>query len=171
MSDEAKPNEPKAQRPVKAGGARSAARLAAVQAIYQIEITDASPRGVIAEFSKFRLNPGDADDGEELVPADETLFAELVNGTYERLPELDQRIARVLTADWPIERLEMVLRAILRLGAYELAERVDVPARVVITEYLDIAHAFFAGKEPGMVNGVLDRLAHLARPAEMTRER
>ncbi len=170
MSDEAKPNEPKAARPVKAGGARSAARLAAVQAIYQIEITDAVPRGVIAEFTKFRLNPGDA-DGEELVAADETLFAELVGGTYERLPDLDARIARVLTADWPIERLEMVLRAILRLGAYELAERLDVPARVVITEYLDIAHAFFSGKEPGMVNGVLDRLAHLARPAEMTRER
>jgi N utilization substance protein B len=169
-ADSAKGNEPKPIRAVKSGGARSAARLAAVQAIYQIEMTDGNPRVVIAEFNKYRLNPFDA-DGDELVAADEAMFAELVGGTYERLPDLDARIAKVLTADWPIERLEMVLRAILRLGAYELSERQDVPARVVITEYLDIAHAFFAGKEPGMVNGVLDRLAHAVRPQEMTRER
>ncbi|HTH96196.1 MAG TPA: transcription antitermination factor NusB [Stellaceae bacterium] len=169
MGEDAKP-ESKPARAVKAGGARSAARLAAVQAIYQIEMTDGNPRNVVAEFGKYRLNPFDA-DGDELVSADETLFAELVSGTYAQLPELDAQIAKVLAADWPIERLEMVLRAILRLGAYELASRIDVPARVVITEYLDIAHAFFAGKEPGMVNGVLDRLAHLARGGEMSRDR
>jgi N utilization substance protein B len=77
----------------------------------------------------------------------------------------------VLSSEWPLERLEMVLRAILRVGAYELAFRIDVPARVVITEYVDIAHAFFAGKEPGMVNGVLDKLAHGIRVAEMSRDR
>jgi N utilization substance protein B len=161
---------PKPVRPVKPAGARSAARLAAVQAVYQVEMTDAAPKTVIAEFTRYRIEPGD-DDGDGLVPADAQLFAELVAGTYEQLPEIDARIVKVLAADWPLERLEMVLRAILRVGAFELAARVDVPARVVITEYLDIAHAFFAGKEPGMVNGVLDKLAHSYRPGEMARDR
>ena len=99
------------------------------------------------------------------------MFGELVTGTQSNLVELDAEISKVLAAEWPLERLEMVLRAILRVGAYELAFRIDVPARVVINEYVDIAHAFFAGKEPGMVNGVLDKLAHGIRVTEMGRDK
>jgi N utilization substance protein B len=162
------PGKPTARQ--RSGGARSAARLAAVQAIYQIEMIDARPQTVIAEFLQYRLAEKAA-EGEELVSLDADLFTELVAGAYGELVNLDQSIGKFLTADWPLERLETVLRAVLRLGAFELAHRIDVPARVVITEYLEISHAFFSGKEPGMVNGVLDRLAHHYRPAEMSRER
>ncbi len=161
-SDTAKPSARQ-----RGGGARSAARLAAVQAIYQIEMTDAKPKSVIAEFAQYKLAEKTI-EGDEMLAPDTELFTELVAGTYAGLVDLDEKIGKVLTADWPLERLETVLRAILRLGAFELASRIDVPARVVITEYLDVAHAFFSGKEPGMVNGVLDRLAHIYRPAEMT---
>jgi N utilization substance protein B len=150
--------------------ARSSARLAAVQAVYQIEMTHVSPDSVVTEFARFPLG-GEASGDDALVGADEAMFGELVTGTQTNLVELDAEISKVLSSEWPLERLEMVLRAILRVGAYELAFRIDVPARVVITEYVDIAHAFFAGKEPGMVNGVLDKLAHGIRVAEMSRDR
>ena len=77
--------------------------------------------------------------------------------------DIDRGLSSALSADWPLERLEVILRAILRVAVYELLARPDVPARVIISEYLDIAHAFFAGKEPGLVNGVLDRLARSIR--------
>jgi N utilization substance protein B len=144
---------------------RSVARLAAVQALYQIELSSGSPEAVIAEFQKHRL--GREVDGDNYGEADPALFADLVRGTVARRADLDRAISGVLTPDWPLERLEMVLRAILRAGTYELMARSDVPARVVISEYLDIAHAFYAGKEPGLVNGVLDRLAHLLRPEDL----
>ena len=89
-----------------------------------------------------------------------------MRGANARHDELDQLIATALTPDSPLERLEAVLRAILRAGAFELLVSIDVPAPVVISEYLDIGHAFFAGKEPGLVNGVLDRLARTLRPEE-----
>lgn len=88
---------------------------------------------------------------------------DLVRGTMARRAEIDGCIGAALTPDWPLERLESVLRAILRAGAYELLARADVPVPVVISEYLDIGHAFFAGKEPGLINGVLDRLARTLR--------
>jgi len=141
---------------------RTAARLAAVQALYQIEVTGASPANTVVEFVKHRL--GTQAEGEDFGPADDALFADLVEGTCARRQELDRHIAAALTPDWPLERLEIILRAILRAGAYELLARPEVPARVAISEYLDIAHAFFAGKEPGLVNGVLDRLARTLRP-------
>jgi len=144
---------------------RSVARLAAVQALYQIDLSATRPETVIAEFLKHRL--GREIDGEQYGEADPALFADIVTGTTERRAELDRAISGVLTPDWPLERLETVLRAILRAGAYELLARADVPARVAISEYLDIAHAFYAGKEPGLVNGVLDRLAHVLRPGDL----
>jgi transcription antitermination protein NusB len=150
--------------------ARSTARLAAVQAIYQIEMTSVSSASVVNEFNRFPLGD-EASQEDAFVDADEAMFGELVTGTQANLVELDAEIAKVLSAEWPLERLEMVLRAILRVGAYELAFRIDVPARVVINEYVDIAHAFFAGKEPGMVNGVLDKLAHGIRVTEMGRDK
>lgn len=147
------------------GRRRTAARLAAVQALYQIELSDGTVEAVIAEFIKHRLGRGGGDDnfGE----ADPTLFADIVRGAMARRADLDGMIAGALAADWPLDRLEVILRSVLRVGAYELLARPDVPARVVISEYLDIAHAFFSGKEPGLVNGVLDRLARTLRPGEV----
>ena len=154
-------------RPAEPGRRRTAARLAAVQALYQIEVSGASPANVVMEFLRHRL--GQEGEGESFGAADEHLFAELVEGASARRDDLDQHIVASLTPDWPLERLEIILRAILRAGAYELMARPDVPTRVAITEYLDIAHAFFAGKEPGLVNAVLDRLAKTLRP-ESSRE-
>jgi len=144
---------------------RSNARLAAVQALYQIDLSGEPPAAVIAEFQKHRL--GREIDGEQYGEADAALFGDIVEGAIARLADLDRAISGVLTPDWPLERLETVLRAILRAGAYELLARPDVPARVAINEYLDVAHAFFDGKEPGLVNGVLDRLAHALRPGDL----
>jgi len=146
------------------GRRRTAARLAAVQALYQIEVSSSSPANVIGEFIKHRL--GHEGEGDNFGDADERLFADLVEGTCARREEIDRQIAAALTPDWPLERLEIILRSILRAGAYELLARLEVPVRVVISEYIDIAHAFFAGKEPGLVNGVLDRLARGLRTAE-----
>jgi len=149
------------------GRRRSVARLLAVQALYQIEITKVEASGVgavdavIAEFVKHRL--GQEIEGENYGEADRALFADIVAGTSSHQRELDEMISAALSDEWPLQRLETILRAILRAGAYELRARADVPPRVVISEYLDVAHAFFAGKEPGMVNGVLDRLARLLR--------
>jgi len=144
---------------------RSNARLAAVQALYQIDLSGSPPAAVIAEFRKHRL--GHEIDGDQYGEADTALFGDIVEGTVARLPDLDRAISSALTPDWPLERLETVLRAILRAGTYELLARGDVPARVAISEYLDVAHAFFTGKEPGLVNGVLDRLAHVLRPGDL----
>ena len=150
-----------------AGRRRSVARLLAVQALYQIEIARIEAGGaaavdaVIAEFVKHRL--GQEIEGENYGEADRALFADIVAGTSSRQRELDEMISAALSDEWPLQRLETILRAILRAGAYELRARADVPPRVVISEYLDVAHAFFAGKEPGMVNGVLDRLARVLR--------
>jgi transcription antitermination protein NusB len=148
---------------------RSVARLAAVQALYQIDLSGAPPETVIAEFLKHRL--GREIDGEQYGEADPALFADIVRGTIERQADLDRAISAVLTPDWPLERLETVLRAVLRAGAFELVARPDVPAPVAISEYLDIAHAFFSGKEPGLVNGVLDKLAHRLRPDDVAGEK
>jgi N utilization substance protein B len=149
----------------KSGGSpRSTARLAAVQALYQAEMTGVSGPAVIAEFVKHRL--GQEIDGESYAPADQALFREVTEGTLAHLIEIDELLRGALTPDWPVERLESVLRAILRAATFELAKSIAVPARVVITEYVDIAHAFFGAKEPGLVNGVLDRLARAQRAAE-----
>jgi transcription antitermination protein NusB len=150
-----------------AGRRRSVARLLAVQALYQVEINKvettgaAAIDGVIAEFVKHRLDQ--EIEGENYGEADRVLFADIVRGSSSRQAELDGMISAALSDEWPLHRLETILRAIMRAGAYELVARADVPPRVVISEYLDVAHAFFAGKEPGMVNGVLDRLARVLR--------
>jgi N utilization substance protein B len=151
------------------GRRRTAARLAAVQALYQIELAGAPAEGVIVEFVRHRIGR-DIDD-TRIGDADPEFFATLVRGIDAQREELDRLISGALTPDWPLERLESVLRAILRAGAYELLASSDVPAAVVISEYLDIGHAFFAGKEPGMINGVLDRLARTLRPQEVAGER
>jgi N utilization substance protein B len=159
-------------------GRRSAARLAAVQALYEIDITAAPPDPVLLEFmaKRWTVNPetgerlaGAAKEGRGpvLMEPDAALLGELVRGVTTRLPELDARIGPALSGEWTVERLEVLLRSILRAGAFELMAKPDVPAPVVISEYVDVAHAFFAGNEPALVNAVLDRLARTLRPGEM----
>src|SRR5205807_2304740 len=123
-------------------------------ATYQVELAGAAVETVLGEFQKHRLARGTAEP--ELAGADPTLFAAIVRGIAERRQEIDSLLAQHLSADWALERLELVLAAILRAGAYELLARPDVPVRVVLNEYVDIAHAFYADKEPGFVNGLLD---------------
>jgi N utilization substance protein B len=145
-----------------------------VQALYQLDMsqsetgtTSGEVEKVIREFARYRL--GQEIDGDRLGEADEPLFADIIRGTVSRRRDIDGMLRDALSAEWPLDRLETILRAILRAGAYELLARADVPARVVVNEYIDVAHAFFAGREPSLVNGVLDRLARMVRPAEMGR--
>lgn len=158
----------RAGRPGGARGAgsfkRSAARLAAAQALYQIDMTGAPAEEVLREFLELRLK--EEVDGLRLAGADRRMLAALVRGVSAAREELDDMLAAVLDEDWPVERLEKLLRVVLRAGAYELAERRDIPARVIISGYVDVAGAFFGGKEPGLANGVLDRLARALRPEE-----
>ena len=151
------------------GRKRTAARLAAVQALYQMELTGESSRDVIVEFTLHRLKGDIADEG--FGEADRQFFDDLTAGASAHRDDLDRAISAALTPDWPLARLQAVLRAILRCGAFELAHRRDVPPQATISEYLDIAHAFFAGKEPGLVNGVLDKLARDIRREEMEEPR
>ena len=150
-------------RKASATARRRAARLAAVQALYQIELTSDPADAVARKFLEHRLGR----ERDDEIEADQSLFADIVQGVASRRRELDALIASVLVEGWTVERLELVLKLILRAGAYELQARPDVPARVCITEYVDLAHAFFDGKEPGLTNGVLDRLARMLRPDEM----
>lgn len=146
------------------GGKRSAARLAAVQALYQLDLSGGRVPEVIREFIEHRI--GRELDGDQYGGADVELFKALVEGVWKGREEMDNLIAAVLPEAWPLERLESILRQILRCGVYELADQVQVPAAVAISEYVGVADAFYAGKEPGMVNAVLDRLARDLRPGE-----
>lgn len=144
-----------------AGSRRGAARVAVVQALYQIDIAGAPVATVLREFSDHRLE-GRAGD-----TVDHALFADVVRGTIDAGADLDAMIAPILVEGWTMARLDRVLRAILRAGAYEISARRDVPPRVAINEYVNVAHAFFDGHESRIVNGVLDRLAHTLRAEEM----
>lgn len=144
---------------------RSAARLAAVQGLYQIDLAGASSDTVIHEFARHRI--GQEQDGEEFVTPDPALFADILRGVQGRLAEVDQHLGGLLDRQWSLERMELLLRAILRAGAWELLANEAVAAHIIINDYIDVAHAFFAGREPGMVNGVLDKLARSLRTAEM----
>jgi N utilization substance protein B len=143
---------------------RSAARLAAVQALYQMDMTGIDLNEVLAEFEAHRL--GQEVEGEQYREAEPGFFCDLVEGVVREQRRLDPMINQQLAEGWRLTRVDSILRAILRSGAYELLLREDVPARVVITEYVDIAHAFFGEDEPKVVNGILDRLGHKARPQE-----
>jgi N utilization substance protein B len=144
---------------------RSSARLAAVQALYQMDMTAIPATAVVAQF----LDSSRREDwlDEKLVEFDKTLFGALVTGVSAKREALDEIVGASLSGDWTVGRLELVLRRILEAGAFELTERTDIPPRVVITEYVDVAHAFYAGQEPGLVNGVLDKIARSFRDGEM----
>ena len=139
---------------------RSAARLAAVQAIYQMELTGADAEVVTDEFIEHRFVRG-----IENAP-DEAFFGEIVRGVPHHQAEIDKSLASCLSKDWKLQRIDSTLRAILRAATYELIAQKDVPAKVVIDEYLDVAHAFSNADEASFVNAVLDKLAHRKRAAE-----
>jgi N utilization substance protein B len=147
---------------------RSAARLAAVQALYQMDMTGIDLTDVIAEFEAFRL--GKEIEGCQFREAEGAFFRDLVEGVVREQLKIDPMIDKQLAEGWRLTRVDSILRAILRAGAYEILKRSDVPARVIISEYVDIAHAFFAEDEPKVVNGILDRLGHKARPQEFASE-
>ena len=141
--------------------ARTVARLAAVQALYQMDIGGAGVEAVIREFTGHRF---DADlDGATMAEADEGFFAELVRGVVEVQAEVDRMVVRRLSEGWRLERIDSTLRAILRCGAFELARRPDVPTEVAINEYVELAKSFFEGPEPGFINAALDAIARDVR--------
>ena len=146
--------------------ARSVARLAAVQALYQMEVSGAGVEAVVREFSDHRFDRalgGEEGEGAPLAAADEAFFADLVRGVVEQQRGIDPAIARRLAQGWRLDRLDATVRAILRAGAFELSHRPDVPVEVVINEYVDLARSFFDGPEPGFVNAALDGLARDVR--------
>ena len=129
-----------------------------------MDMTGIDLNEVMAEFTDHRL--GQEIEGDQYNQAEAEFFRNLVEGVVREQRRLDPLIDQQLAEGWRLTRVDSILRAILRSGAYELFTRDDVPARVVITEYVDIAHAFFGEEEPRVVNGILDRLAHTARPNE-----
>jgi N utilization substance protein B len=143
---------------------RGAARLAAVQALYQMDIAGTGSNEILAQFEKHWI--GREVEGNQYLPAEAAFFREVVNGVVREQRSLDPLIDAVLEQTWPLKRIEAILRAMLRAGAFELGHRSDVPARVVVAEYVDVAHAFVDREETGMVNAVLDQLARKLRAGE-----
>jgi N utilization substance protein B len=146
------------------GRERSAARLAAVQALYQMDMVGTQLPNILAEFEGHWI--GQQVEGEQYRQAEAAFFRDIVTGVVREQRTLDPLVDEVLAENWPLKRVEAILRAVLRAGAYELAHRADVPARVVISEYVDVAAAFLDQDETGMVNAVLDKLARQARTGE-----
>ena len=149
-----------------AGGLpRSQARLAAVQALYQMDLAETDLNEVIEEFKTHRLAAGAEEDA--VAGADVEHFARVLRGVVRRQRELDPVIDQQLASGWRLVRVDAILRAILRAGGFELMELTDVPVRVVISEYVDVARAFFEADEPRVVNGVLDQIARKVRPGAL----
>jgi N utilization substance protein B len=143
---------------------RSNARLAVVQALYQMEVGGKGLHEVLAEFEAHWI--GREIEGAQYKPAEVGFFRDVLQGVLDMQRPIDRKIDEALEGGWPLHRLETVMRAILRAGAYELNYRADVPPKVAIKEYVDVAGAFFGATECGMVNAVLDRLAREARAGE-----
>lgn len=155
---------------------RSIARTAAVQALYQMDMAGTDINRVIEEFQRDRFSPhvvtppdapGARDPDESAEGADAQFFADILRGVVRRQRDIDPMIDDQLAEGWRLIRVDSILRAILRAGAFELMERTDVPARVVINEYINVAKAFFDAEEPRVVNGVLDRIARRVRGTEL----
>lgn len=144
---------------------RQAARLAAVQALYQWQEGAHGPGEIVEQFLKVRT--GEAGEGGMRRDADRPLFKDVVEGTVANKDALEQTVSAALAKDWTWARIDRLVRAILLAGAYELLHRKDVPLRVAINEYVEIAHAFYDQGEPSFVNSVLDRVGRTARPTEL----
>jgi N utilization substance protein B len=168
---------PKKSQGAKSAVPRSKARVAAVQALYQMELAGADVTEVIAEFERLRFKPGsapaveDEDTANDLEDADATFFSEVLHGVVRRQRDIDPMVHEQLAAGWRLVRVDAILRAILRAGTFELLERPDVPARVAINEYINVAKAFFDEEEPRVVNGVLDKIGRRLRPQEFEKSR
>ncbi|WP_374625387.1 transcription antitermination factor NusB [Devosia sp.] len=152
-----KPRDPAAP---KTANQRGAARLAAVQALYQMDVGRQSLEDTLSQFSAVHL--GREIEGEEYLPADADFFRQIVSGVIKSQLEIDPAIDAALVDGWPMARIDATLRAILRAAAFELLRRRDIPSRVVITEYVDVAKAFYPDDAARMVNGVLDQVARTA---------
>jgi N utilization substance protein B len=146
---------------------RQAARLAAVQALYQWQEGQHGPAEIIEQFLSVRT--GEAGEGGMRRDADKPLFKDVVEGTVAHKDELEQTVSAALAENWTWARIDRLVRAILLAGAYELLHRKDVPPRVAINEYVEIAHAFYDKAEPNFINSVLDRVARQARSAELVK--
>jgi N utilization substance protein B len=153
----AAPKDKKANR-------RGAARLAAVQALYQMDLAGTGIEEILAQFESHWI--GREVEGAQYLPAEAAFFRDIVGGVVREQRKLDPLIDNVLAKGWPLKRIETVLRAVMRAGAYELDGRSDVPARVIVSEYVDVAGAFVDREETGMVNAVLDDLARQLRAGE-----
>ena len=167
-----KPTKASWKDPAK-GRKRTGARVAAVQALFNAEQSGESPEAVLDQFVRHRLGAAPGQEGFEdgrVEEADVALFARIVRGAATHGDDLDQVIAQHLAAGWGLPRLDPVLRAILRAGGGELRDLSGPPARVVIKEYMDIAHGFFGGEEPRFCNGVLDAMARTLRAEEFDRQ-
>ena len=163
MAEFKKP-EPKGDRKA---NRRGAARLAAVQALYQMDVGGTGINEVLAEFESFWI--GSEVEGEQYLPAEGAFFRDVVSGVLRNQKQLDPLIDDVLQRGWPLARVEAILRAVMRAGAYELQHRKDIPGRVIVSEYVDVAHAFVERDETGMVNAVLDQIGRQFRADEFTR--
>jgi N utilization substance protein B len=160
-------NKP-AKTPDRKANRRGAARLAAVQALYQMDIAGAGINDIFAEYESHWI--GSEVEGDQYLPAEAAFFRDVVSGVVRDQAKMDPVIDEALTQGWPLQRIDAILRAVLRAGAYELEHRKDVPARVVVSEYVDVAHAFVEREETGMVNAVLDQIARQYRGDEFDRK-
>ena len=142
---------------------RRVSRVSAVQALYQMDVSGAPHKTVVKEFLDHRFGH---EDEPGMVHADEPYLEDIMTGVVANQAKIDSAIAERLSEKWPLRRLDATLRALLRSATYEIQSRPDVPALVIINEYMAIATEFFLGKEPGMVNGVLDKIAKETRAAE-----
>src|SRR5499427_6656417 len=153
-----------APKPERKANRRGAARLAAVQALYQMDLAGTGLNEILAEFESHWI--GREVEGEQYLPAEAAFFRDVVGGVVREQRKLDPLIDEALAQSWPLKRIEAILRAVLRAGAYELDHRRDVPTRVVLSEYVDLAHAFVDREETGMANAVLDQIARRLRAGE-----
>src|SRR6187402_1469473 len=156
----AKPRDPSTTRPA---NQRGAARLAAVQALYQMDVGRQTLEDTLSQFNTHML--GREVEGEQYLPADADFFRQIVTGVIKSQLDIDPTIDKALSNDWPVGRIDATLRAILRAATFELLRRRDIPPGVVITEYVDVAKAFYDEEAPKMVNGVLDTIAKSLAPA------
>ncbi|CAH1668703.1 transcription antitermination factor NusB [Chelatococcus asaccharovorans] len=150
---------------VSKGERRSAARLAAVQALYEMDVAGTGVIEAVAQFEAHWM--GQEIDGVSFKPAEAAFFRDIVAGVVREQKSVDRKVDAALAKGWPLTRVEIVLRAVLRAGCYELMFRKDVPVRVVISEYVDVSRAFYSDDEPGFVNAVLDAVAREVRPGEL----
>ena len=158
MSEQPTPGRPPSRR--------QAARLAAVQALYQWQEGQDAPGEIVEQFLKVRID--ESGEGGMRRDADRPLFRDVVEGTAGHKEELQQTVSSALAHDWTWGRVDRLVRAILLAGTYELVHRHDVPPKVAINEYVEIAHAFYDQGEPTFVNSVLDRVARQVRASELT---